>query len=370
MVLAYADLRIRRCLWQSLVLFFFLQGCADNDKASKIAIRWEEDRAVAISVPRRYFSQIPNDSINNSLHVHLFSKGHQPAILGEYDIRESAVIFRPLIPFTRGLTYEIRVNDSSIGNIDIPTTDSRNAPLLKAIFPTQDTLPYNLLKIYFQFSRPMREGPSLQYISLLENGKDSVPGVFLDLQPELWNREGTLLTVWLDPGRIKRDLQPNQRLGAPLENGIAYQLVVSSTWTDTQGTFLTQDYRKVFFVTSRDSLSPDPKRWMIRKPEAETRKPLKIDFYEPLDAVLIREGIRITDEEGHVLSGSSELINEEKSFLFVPDKAWSRGKYFLQCEGRVEDLAGNNLNRPFDRDISVNPKTTSNELLSREFRID
>ena len=42
-------------------------------------------------------------------------------------------------------------------------------------------------------------------------------GTFLDLQPELWNAEGTVLTLWLDPGRIKRDLIPNKELGIPLK---------------------------------------------------------------------------------------------------------------------------------------------------------
>ena len=35
--------------------------------------------------------------------------------------------------------------------------------------------------------------------------------IFLELENELWNPEHTQLTLWLDPGRIKRDLIPNQR---------------------------------------------------------------------------------------------------------------------------------------------------------------
>ena len=82
-----------------------------------------------------------------------------------------------------------------------------------AIYPTQDTVPENLLKIYLQFSKPMREGQALRHIELLKNNRDTLPGVFLDLQPELWNVDRTTLTVWLDPGRIKRDLQPNGPIG-------------------------------------------------------------------------------------------------------------------------------------------------------------
>jgi hypothetical protein len=49
-------------------------------------------------------------------------------------------------------------------------------------------------------------------------------------QPNLWNKEATALTHWLDPGRIKRDLQPNQRLGNPLVFGEHCTLVVDRRW--------------------------------------------------------------------------------------------------------------------------------------------
>ena len=65
----------------------------------------------------------------------------------------------------------------------------------------------------------MQEGQALENITVIKNGKDTIPSIFLDLQPELWNKERTILTLWLDPGRIKRDLQPNKKLGLPLELG-------------------------------------------------------------------------------------------------------------------------------------------------------
>ena len=265
-------LRIRLCFWQCLILFFFLVGCSDRaHKTADISILWEDERATGINIPRNYFAGIPEDSIRNILQISLLRDGDQPAMLGDFLMQDDAIVFKPLIPFTRGLTYEVSLDGISIAKMEIPQSDPKESPALTGIFPTQDTLPHNVLKFYLQFSRPMREGSSLQHIAVLKNGRDTVPGVFLDLQPELWNSDHTLLTVWLDPGRIKRDLQPNQKMGEPLEMDEHYQLVIDDDWQDTQGNFLKQRYDKEFFITSRDSLSPNPEAWIIKTPEAGTR---------------------------------------------------------------------------------------------------
>lgn len=38
---------------------------------------------------------------------------------------------------------------------------------------------------------------------------------------------------------------------------------------------------------------------------------------------------------------------------------WATGSYILESESRREDLAGNNLNRPFDRDIQQHSKKSN-----------
>ena len=198
----------------------------------------------------------------------------------------------------------------------------------------------------------MREGQSHQYVSLLKNGTDTLPGVFLDLQPELWNADRTLLTLWLDPGRIKRDLQPNKRLGAPLRTGTRYQLVVSSAWPDAQGAVLGTLASKTFVAVRRDSLSPDVAKWSIHPPQSGSLEPVAIDFGEALDYSLLTETLHVKNPLGAVVPGSWQVEDNEKRVRFKPEKPWQSGGYELRVEGRLEDLAGNNLNRPFDRDIS------------------
>jgi hypothetical protein len=356
---------------KSLILFFILASCArSGDKQDPIFIIWKHDRAAGISIPARYTSAILKDSIKKVLTIHVSGTIRQPAILGEYLVAEGATLFEPLIPFTRGLTYEVRLKGERIGEIKVPESDHTDGPEVVGVYPTGDTLPLNLLKVYIEFSKPMREGQSLRHIRLLKNGHDSVPGVFLDLQPELWSEDGTMLTLWLDPGRIKRDLQPNKALGTPLQNNSHYKLIVDSEWQDRQGAKLKKEFRKSFVVSSRDSLSPDINKWQVVTPLAGTKEAFQIDFKESLDHVLLKECFQLTDKKGNPVKGTMELLQNEAVLRFTPLTLWAKSRYILKFEARLEDLAGNNLNRLFDRDITIDKKARSNVVYTREFEVN
>ena len=281
---------------------------------------------------------------------------------------KAEVMFVPLVPFTSGLQYEVLLDDSLFASIEIPESNVASPELL-SIYPTQDTVPENLLKIYLQFSQPMVEGRSLTYITLVQNEKDTLKGTFLDLQPELWNAEGTTLTLWLDPGRIKRDLIPNKELGSPLNAGNKYSLFVSNSWKSKNGKNLLKDYSKTFDTKQRDGNSPDPVQWRILVPPASTKEFLEIEFLEPLDYSILQEGIQVVNSQGDVISGTIQLSNEERTFKFSPDKPWTTGKFSLQIEARLEDLAGNNLNRLFDNDMEVKSLKNEKTIFTKQFKI-
>ena len=326
------------CTKHNPIIFFLLlsASCGHNQKvsSSKVTIIWKDDRAVAISILQPFPSITEQDSVRKFLSVRLTDSIMQPAILGEYKIKGDEIIFEPLIAFTHGLHYEMFLKNKRIAEIKIPEIDSAEAPALLAVYPTQDTLPYNLLKVYLHFSKPMREGQSLKYITVLKNNKDTVPDVFLELQPELWNAEGTTLTLWLDPGRIKRDLQPNKLLGVPLQQGEHYVLLFSDQWKDIHGARLTKAYSKNFIVTIRDGLSPNPYKWKIHTPQAGTVDPMEIDFTEPLDKMLINDALNIVDEKGAVITGRLQTTDEERKCLFKPNEPWIAGRYFIEIETR------------------------------------
>jgi hypothetical protein len=342
-------IRLSRLL--SLIFFATLLFSCREDKTEKITIIWDNNQAIGISVPKSFLEAPGDDSLTELFQVQLETK-NPVAILGNPSINNNKLLFKPLIPFSRGMSYKIIFRNRQIATIKIPPDSEARIPTLIAIHPTQDSVPENLLKLYLEFSDPMREGESLRHITLVDRRNDTIANVFLDLQPELWNKERTALTIWLDPGRIKRDLIPNQRMGNPLREGEQYTLVISPDWKNSSGTPLGKPYSRQFIVTPRDSLSPDPDRWTLDLPATESTRPLVININEALDYFLLKETIQIVDEDEKEIEGSLAISNEESRLEFFPIKPWVPGRYRLKVAPYLEDLAGNNLNKVFDRDIT------------------
>ncbi len=355
-------MKIIRSIQISFLLLLVCQACITKDKQPSVSIRWENERAKAFII-----EGISSES-NSSLQVRLIKEGERTSILGEYSIEDNHIIFQPIVPFTKGLNYELLLKDSIIAEIQIPKGDL-STPELIAIYPTNDTLPENLLKLYFQFSESMQEGHSLKHITLIAENQDTLRNTFLDLQPELWNADGNLLTVWLDPGRIKRGLQPNLKLGAPLVHGKQYSLIISSDWKSKAGVPLKVSIKKNFVVGKRDELSPNPNQWGISPPPSKTKDPVIIQLHESLDYALLMETIQIFDDHDNAIKGFIELDQEERNFQFIPEEFWNSGDFKIRIESRLEDLSGNNLNRLFDQDLTKINQSESSEFSEIHFSI-
>lgn len=354
-----------------LSFFILLINCTHQKHSApeKISIVWIDNRATGLSISGHQILGIPVDSLRLLVQVRLASPTSETPISGDYDVSNDELVFRPLIPFTRGLRYAVYARGKLLGEIEI--TQATEEPELIVMYPSTDTVPENLLKIYLVFDRPMVEGHALRYVSLVDKKGDTLRNVFLELHPELWNQDGTILTLWLDPGRIKRDLQPNKLLGPPLVNGQQYQIVVSDKWPGIRGTTLRKPYAKNLVVSVRDTLSPAPKGWIFIPPHEGTSEPLAINFGESLDYMLLQNCITLTDSLGNAVRGTIQVSNQEKNFKFIPLKPWMRGLYKIRIESKLEDLSGNNLSRPFDRDLTKNAgETASNKFVELEWRVD
>ena len=349
-------------LWSS-VFYFLLAGCTEKKDAVSVSIQWEGYKAVAIIIPQQLLSSVPKDSIQELLQIRLTNAG-QP-VIGDYSFKDDELIFKPIIAFTRGLKYQLYVRNELVDEIEIQVANTV-APAVVAVYPVSDTLPENLLKFYILFSKPMQEGDELKHIHLVKDGRDTLSAVFLDL--ELWNNERTMLTLWLDPGRIKRDLQPNKQLGPPLIKGSPYQLLIDKDWQDTEGILLKENFQKNFFTSSRDSISPDEKKWTINAPKAGTKEQLVIKFNEPLDHVLAERAISVTDAIGNEVKGKLKVNDHGDIVYFSPDSEWKKGIHALQIESRLEDLAGNNLVRLFDVDLDQKQEL-QRKIHKRQFEI-
>src|SRR5437763_11959613 len=139
--------------------------------------------------------------------------------------------------------------------------------------------------MYIYFSSPMSRGNAAQYIHIFdENGKvlQGTEAVFLPSQ-ELWDPSYQRLTMTFDPGRIKRGLTSNERIGPPIAEGKKYTLVIDREWPDARGVPMMQVFRKEFRGSSAQRTPPDPRQWQIHTPSGGSTGPLVVEFPAPLN---------------------------------------------------------------------------------------
>ncbi len=220
------------------------------------------------------------------------------------------------------------------------------------IYPSSNRLPANVLRLYLVFDRPMSAGESGTQLTLLDDANRPVDRAFLRLDEELWDSTGTRLTVLFDPGRIKRGLRANLELGPPLIEGRRYTLVVGAGWRDATGRPLGASFSKTFTAVAADRTSPMLETWRIEAPRAGTRLPLVVRFPEMLDRALLSSAITIVDSAGSQVCGTIEVGSDERAWTLTPDRAWRDGEYELRVLSELEDVAGNNLRRVFDADMT------------------
>jgi hypothetical protein len=146
-----------------------------------------------------------------------------------------------------------------------------------------------------------------------------------------------------------------------VETGQRYTLIISREWQDAAGNALGADFEKPFQVGPPDREPLDPARWQIEPPQAGLRGAVTVNFHKPLDHALAQRFIHVTDAAGTAISGTVELTDAERRWSFVPNQPWRPGKHQLLILAIIEDLAGNNVGKPFDVDLfeSVEPRVTN-----------
>lgn len=335
------------------LVFLLLAACNNGDKqaANAVEVIYTNGKATAIKFPADSLQDVKT----HPLRV-ITPEGSDAGILGTFNAKDGSMYFEPAMPLRPGQTYSVLQGNVFICKVRVTAQTSSVQPKLLHIYPETDTLPENALKIYLHFATPMRTGSSLEHILLLDKNRDTLHRVFLNLQPELWDTTGTILTLWIDPGRIKRDLVLNRELGNPLKKSQSYQLVINADWKDSEGNPLPQNYTKNFVAAARDDENPDINQWQLHLPKAGTNAPLTIQLKETFDHYLLNESVTVLGADNKPVSGSFTNAGKDKALQFTPTQPWAAQNYKLQVAARLEDLAGNNLNRVFDRDITKEVK--------------
>lgn len=340
-----------------------------------------------LTEPQRQALQTADWNGDSWTHLLAVYVGSEPApdalaVLGRYDVVPGGVRFTPRFAFEPGLTYVAvfhpdRLPEGGpvsgtpiVRRFAIPARPAAEATVVQHVYPSRDKLPENLLKFYLHFSAPMSQGDVYRYLHVIDDVGSEVDYPFLRLEQELWDPTGTRLTVLFDPGRIKRGLKPREDVGPVLKAGKTYTLLIDRDWPDATGQPLKAEFRKTFHVTTPDETQPDPKKWTMHAPTAETSEPLQVQFNEPLDHAMLNRVLTVTDADRQPLSGTIAITDEETHWQFRPDKPWQAGPYALVVETTLEDLAGNSIGRLFEVDVfDTVQRTVESETVSLPFHV-
>jgi hypothetical protein len=284
-------------------------------------------------------------------------------MLGTYAAKAEVLRFEPLFALARGVQYRAVFHPDQLPGgrrsgqrlitavFQLPQSESASTTVVTQIYPTAEILPENLLKFYVHFSAPMSRGRIYDHIHLRNDAGVEVELPFLEIDEELWNPEMTRLTLFIDPGRIKRGVLPLEEVGPALEAGKRYALVIDREWKDGTGNPLKERFEKAFRVGTPDRDPPDPARWNIQLPRSGTRDALRVVFPEPMDHALAQRVIRVVSESGQPIDGRTALGDQERRWAFTPAQPWRHGSHRLAVQTTIEDLAGNNIGKPFEVDL-------------------
>jgi hypothetical protein len=70
-----------------------------------------------------------------------------------------------------------------------------------------------------------------------------------------------------------------------------------------------------------------------------------------MDHALALRMILVVDAAGAPIAGTADLTDEERRWTFQPEASWRAGAYHLVVPTTIEDLAGNNIGKPFEVDL-------------------
>lgn len=167
------------------------------------------------------------------------------------------------------------------------------------------------------------------------------------LSQELWSPDAKTLTLLLHPGRVKSGLRAHDEAGRPLHRGDQVSLILD-------GVSL-----KSWCIGPARAAAPDPRRWVILAPQADTRGAMVVAFDAPIDAQAIGY-LAVVSMRGDKVRGHSTLAAGERVWQFATESPWREGPYRLLVHPRLEDPQGNAIGGRFEQKAGAgSPNTTT-----------
>jgi len=348
-----AQLLFVRCVSFSLCFVLIV----NNAIAVEILADKENLRVADLSDQQiKYLSKLKQKQLDQVVTVAVMDNQGQlmGQVWGTVTLQDATLAFTPRFPFEDNRQYFARfqldgknVAATTSKRFAFIADDQQPEASVVQVYPSADTLPANLFKFYIYFSHPMSRGEAYQHIRLLDDKNQEVKLPFLELTQELWDSDGKRFTLLFDPGRTKQGIKPNRDMGMPLQEGKQYTLIIDNNWHDGKGLPLRNEFRKTFLVSQQDHQQPDINRWALTLPDSGSRNPVIVKFDEPMDRALLENAIWIETNDGKVISGEIEII-DELIWRFTPALGWRSGDYRLVARSYLEDRAANSLGRLFE----------------------
>lgn len=224
-------------------------------------------------------------------------------------------------------------------------------PKVISIYPTTDSIPVNVLRFYIQFSKPMQEMEILKHIHLVNSQGEDMTGVFYENQYELWNENRTMVTLIIDPGRVKTGLLANQSMGRAFEEKQQYELRVDSLLIDFDNNNLEANFSKKFVAIVEDKTPPNIEMWKYSFPTKNTKNELNIAFKDCIDIISATTYIKVLKDKKEI-EGTIMLDKNGTNWSFKPKINWQKGNYEIWVHPALEDIAANSVNQIFDHKVS------------------
>ncbi len=284
--------------------------------------------------------------------IQVFAKDSEQPVFGEYlklmGVHHS---FVPTAPFIQGQTYriEITMRDGTKTKIETVFDKKASIPPTVRISPAVSEIPANTLKLYLDFDRPMEHGDFLRHVSLQRRDGQEVTGAFRET--ELWSPDGKRLTLMFHPGRQKTGVNLNIDEGPVLTAGERVTLLISGQWRSADGVPLGKEGAFVLQPQAADHEQPNPSKWKLSIPKANTLQPLDLITDELFEPQIFQRAIQLQNVNG---TATTEIFQLHRLlWRFTPKQPWQPGAHTITIDPLLEDLAGNNLLRPFETDVSA-----------------
>jgi len=299
-------------------------------------------------------------------------------VTGEYIVDSDSLEFRPRFPLDPGRKYRVRFDTSRLPvpradgvittDVEVPSAAAGPVTRVTGVSPT-GVWPENTLRFYIYFSAPMSRSSALEFVRLEYEGGQEVKEAFLPLDVELWNADRTRVTVFFDPGRVKRGIRPNVELGRALISGRRYAITVDAAWRDAAGHPIAPGFRHEFAAGPAEERPVTPADWRIEPPPTNSTNALVVSFPWTLDRALVQRALGVAGADGNPVAGDAVIDQDDRHWRFTPAQPWRAGAYSLVVLSILEDPAGNRVGRSFEIEMFKAPKEEQKERVLVPFQL-